>query len=443
MDGRGSAGLSDIGRWKTLPAAMPAGPVEDPNTDGLGLLAGLKAAAGSLDKAVTEDAWAVGESGLAMSLAVIGRLRALVDQVEVAVTAEVLSRGTAETSGLSVVDWLVDQEGVEAPRPDPRRMASVVSVVTACSTGEPGGDVMRAAVASGALPLRSAARIAGFVREVKGLADPVTLEGDVAILCAAASDGPDGRGLGDRELARAVRYATALSRAAANGLERDEERLRQSRALWSGPGPTGMTAYRLLLDPEGAAVVDSAVGALSRPFPGREGEPDLRPAARRRADALLEVIGRGVAGGTTLPGGAKAHVVVTIPLADLEERVAGAGLTATGELMSPAAVRRLACDAHLIPMVLGGRGEVLDLGRAARLFTPAQRRAVAHRDRHCTYPACTRDAAWCDVHHMRWWSRDGPTDVANAALLCERHHTLVHQRDLDGTVDANGVTWHR
>jgi hypothetical protein len=168
-----------------------------------------------------------------------------------------------------------------------------------------------------------------------------------------------------------------------------------------------------------------------------------RSAARRRADALLEVVGRGVAGGTTLPGGVKAQVVVTIPLADLEEQVVGAGLTATGELMSPGAVRRLACDAHLIPMVLGGRGEVLDLGRAARLFTPAQRRAVAHRDGHCTYPGCTRDSSWCDVHHLRWWSRDGPTDVANAALLCERHHTLVHQRDLVGTVDANGVTWHR
>ena len=273
MDGTGSAGLRDIGRWKTLRAARLSGPVSGPGSgadpDEPALLAGLTAAARALEKAVTQDAWAVGESGLAASLTAIGRLRTLVDQLEVAVTAEVLSRGTAETSGLSVVDWVVDQEGVEAPRPDPRRVASVVSVVTACSTGEPGGDVMRAAVADGALPLRSAARIAGFVREVKGVADPAALEGDVAILCDAASDGPDGRGLGDRELARAVRYATALTRAAANGLERDEERLRQSRALWSGPGPAGMTAYRLLLDPEGAAVVDSAVGALSRPVPGR------------------------------------------------------------------------------------------------------------------------------------------------------------------------------
>ncbi len=136
-------------------------------------------------------------------------------------------------------------------------------------------------------------------------------------------------------------------------------------------------------------------------------------------------------------------MVVTIPLADLLESVTGAGLTATGELLSAAAVRRLACDGHLIPMVLGGRGEVLDLGRAARLFTPAQRRAVSHRDRHCTYPASTRDASWCDVHHLRWWSLDPPTDLANAALLCQRHHTLVHQRDLTGTADANGVTWHR
>jgi hypothetical protein len=94
-------------------------------------------------------------------------------------------------------------------------------------------------------------------------------------------------------------------------------------------------------------------------------------------------------------------------------------------------------------MVLGGDSELLDLGHGERYFTPAQRRAVARRDGHCTYPACTRPAAWCDIHHLRWWSRGGRTDLDNAALLCERHHTLVHQHDLHGTVNSHGVTWHR
>jgi hypothetical protein len=134
---------------------------------------------------------------------------------------------------------------------------------------------------------------------------------------------------------------------------------------------------------------------------------------------------------------------VTIPLADLMQQLRGAGLTSTGQVLSPATVRRLACDAQLLPMVLGGHSELLDLGHGERYFTPAQRHAVARRDGHCTYPGCTRPAAWCDVHHLRWWSRGGPTDLDNAALLCERHHTLVHHQDLHGTVNQHGVTWHR
>jgi hypothetical protein len=125
------------------------------------------------------------------------------------------------------------------------------------------------------------------------------------------------------------------------------------------------------------------------------------------------------------------------------DQLRGAGFTSTGQVLSPGTVRRLACDAQLIPMVLGGDSELLDLGHGERYFTPAQRRAVARRDGHCTYPACTRPAAWCDIHHLRWWSRGGRTDLDNAALLCERHHTLVHQHDLHGTVNFQGVTWHR
>lgn len=441
MEGIGSSGharLGDVRRWKTQPAsASRVDPGPEPEGGLLGFLAVSTRAA---EKAVAEPAWAVDEPGLAAGMALIGELRSLVARVELALTSEVLTRGTAEVSGLSAVDWLVDQQGSTAPRPDARAVASVVRVAEAATHREPGGTTILTRVQSGALPLRSGAALARFVRDVEAIADPELLEADVEILCSAASDGPDGRGLTDRELARAIRYARELMRSD-RGLEADEDRCRDARAFWSGPGPAGMTSYRMLLDPEGAAVVDAAVNGLSRPAPGPDGEPDLRPAARRRADALVEIVRRGVASGSALPGGVKTHVVVTIPLADLEERLQGAGLTTAGEVLSPATVRRMACDSRLIPMVLGGDGEVLDLGRSARLFSPAQRRAVAHRDGHCTYPACTRDASWCDVHHLSWWSRGGPTDLDNAALLCERHHSLVHRRDLVGTAGPDGVSW--
>lgn len=102
----------------------------------------------------------------------------------------------------------------------------------------------------------------------------------------------------------------------------------------------------------------------------------------------------------------------------------------------------MACEAGIIPMVLGSQGEVLDLGHPTRLFARAQRRALWHRDGGCTFRDCTIPAQWCEAHHVDWWSRGGPTDLANGALLCPRHHTHVHKWDLTATVTDTGVTWH-
>jgi hypothetical protein len=110
------------------------------------------------------------------------------------------------------------------------------------------------------------------------------------------------------------------------------------------------------------------------------------------------------------------------------------GSRATGELISPDTVRRLACDAGIIPVVLGRRGETLNQGAMQRLFTTAQVRALWRRDRHCTFPDCGIPAAWCDAHHLTHWIDGGLTDLANAALLCARHHTIVHRDQLAGRV---------
>ena len=112
------------------------------------------------------------------------------------------------------------------------------------------------------------------------------------------------------------------------------------------------------------------------------------------------------------------------------------GSTATGVLLSPEVVRRVACDAALIPHVLGTAGEDLDLGRVVRLFTRAQRRRLWRRDRGCTYPGCTAPAAWAKAHHVLHWVDGGPSDIDNAALLCQRHHTFVHDRRLWAQVRA-------
>ncbi|GAA2755992.1 HNH endonuclease signature motif containing protein [Actinopolymorpha rutila] len=100
-----------------------------------------------------------------------------------------------------------------------------------------------------------------------------------------------------------------------------------------------------------------------------------------------------------------------------------------GRPISAATVRRLACEADLIPVVLAGDGQVLDLGRSDRFFKEHQRRALAIRDgSHCHFPGCQIPEPRCITHHMTAWDHGGPTDLANGVLLCRYHHTTVHHK---------------
>ena len=101
-------------------------------------------------------------------------------------------------------------------------------------------------------------------------------------------------------------------------------------------------------------------------------------------------------------------------------------MTDDGLTLSAMAVRRLACDAELIPAVLGSQGEVLDLGQTRRLVSAAQWRALVARDRHCAFPGCTRPAVMGHAHHIVHWADGGPTDLDNLVLLCGEHHRLIH-----------------
>jgi hypothetical protein len=132
-----------------------------------------------------------------------------------------------------------------------------------------------------------------------------------------------------------------------------------------------------------------------------------------------------------------AVLTVTTTLEGLRGGLAGAGRLDTGLVLSAAALRMLACDALVVPAVLGSDSEVLDLGRAQRDFNRAQRRAAALRDRGCVAPGCDQPPSACHVHHMWWWIDGGPTDLANAALLCGFHHRMVHRQGWRMTLAPN------
>jgi hypothetical protein len=191
-------------------------------------------------------------------------------------------------------------------------------------------------------------------------------------------------------------------------------------------------------------VVEAAINTASAPRPA-DGEPDPRTVDQRRGDALVEVCRRAVsASPTATPSGVKATLIVTIGLDDLKDRARPGVLVGGvdgGTLLGPETIRRLACDAALIPAVLDTTGQLLWLGRTRRPFTSAQIRGLWLRDRNCSFPGCTAPATWCDAHHLRHWADGGPTDLSNGTLLCPRHHTIVHRDRLNATLTPTGVHW--
>ncbi len=142
-------------------------------------------------------------------------------------------------------------------------------------------------------------------------------------------------------------------------------------------------------------------------------------------------------------GGVSATVVVTMTLETLHGAL-GAATLDTGARLSAGQARRLACEAGLVPAVLGGESRVLDLGRTRRLHDKPQRLAMALRDGGCTAEGCDMPPGLCHAHHDIAWSHGGPTSLDNGRLLCHRHHRLAHdQRYTTTHTPAGTITFHR
>ena len=248
-------------------------------------------------------------------------------------------------------------------------------------------------------------------------------------------------GQGPREI-RALRPALIAKYGHLGEFQRREDRLKHGTALSQPYDDDGMAEYRLRLDPEGSAVLEAILGPLAAPQPSTEHGSDLRTSDQRRADALVEVCRRAAAAGGAAPATAKAAVVVTMGYQDLLERT-GAGTTLTGELLAPETVRRMACDAAIIPAVLGSQGSRCSTWAGPSGWPPPSRcRRCGSATGAAPSPAARGPPRWCDAHHVWHWCDGGPTDLSNLALLCPRHHTIVHQRATPPPSPRLGVTWH-
>jgi hypothetical protein len=229
-------------------------------------------------------------------------------------------------------------------------------------------------------------------------------------------------------------------------LEADQARAQDKRYLQLRDEHDGTVRGRFLLTSEDA----EALRAVLEPLARRSGNEDTRSAGQRRADALVEVFA-GAAAWMDLPqaGGQRAQVsyVVTADWcagrgpADLPASLASAGLhpaalaryAPEGAWTGPqtrARIETVLCDARISRLLLDPHGTVFSLESLTDAITPAQRRAVSTRDRHCVAKGCTRPPAFCDVHHLHHRADGGITSVENLVLLCRRHHVLWHRGTL-------------
>lgn len=185
------------------------------------------------------------------------------------------------------------------------------------------------------------------------------------------------------------------------------------------------TRVEAALDAEGAEWVQVAVDAAADKLGLRE-----LPWAERRARGLVAVC-RHFLDHANVPTRRQGRptVVVTIGLDALAARTGGSARLDSGAYLRGDAARRLACDAGVVRLLTAPDSMPLDVGRLTRSVSPAQARAVIHRDRHCRYEGCHSPPWACEVHHLDHWSRGGRTDVERLGLLCWHHHHLTHRQE--------------
>ena len=222
--------------------------------------------------------------------------------------------------------------------------------------------------------------------------------------------------------------AEALAREEANA--RAQTRLSLKRC---GDGSTRLTGripdevatrLRTLLEAYTSPRRDHLDGGLPGPARDAATGERLRP-DRLRGLALCSLLEHADPDKLPHHGSTATTVMVTMELDKLRAGL-GSGALPDGTALSPGEVRRLACTAGIIPVVLGGNSEILDVGHLSRFFTPAQQRAMRLRDQRCRAEGCTVPAVWCEAHHLKPWSLGGRTDLADGVLFCAWHHHRAH-----------------
>ncbi|MFD2418956.1 HNH endonuclease signature motif containing protein [Amycolatopsis pigmentata] len=345
---------------------------------------------------------------------------------ELVLVAEVEARGIATSRGVHVGTVALLRDILNVGSPEARRLVAHAEAL--CGTVTPTGvrldpqlPVVAEALSDGAL---GPDHVEAIRKAVTGLPDAATVEDRVIaekILCEAATTSEPFvvKRLGD-EIAQ---------RLDPDGDEpKDKELLRPQRRLDVQETRDGRVLGRFDLDTETGALLSALLSPHTAPRSTDEG-PDRRSRSERYGDAFRDILTLAAqCESTPTEAGEPATLMVSVTLEELKSGI-GHGLLDGYWNLSAAQIRRIACDAAVVPVVLGSKSEILDIGRATRIVPRAIRRALIRRDKGCSFPSCAKKAKWCQAHHILEWFSGGPTALENLALVCHYHHQVLHHSD--------------
>lgn len=375
--------------------------------------------------------------GLGACLRAVRVARAWLDAYEAEVLAEAERRDVAREEGaVDTAGWLRGVAGVSR-REALARARTAVALQNLPEVG--------AALAGGRITH-------GHVQALTGVALPaevnLSIDADLDFPTAARRIAEAAQG-NQEELIRAAEsmsveeYRRFLRRwadlaAGDDGAERDL-RQRRRRSVTTFEGDDGLHGVRALLPTDQFAIFENELRRLAEArwraeHPDADGVPATELSCpQRNADALVDMARRSRHLGDDNGEPLGSHIDVMV-LIDAETLQRGMHSETRCELddttpLSPAAARRLLCDADILTAALDRPSLKLDLGYNRRSAGPSLRRALIARDRTCTAPGCDRPHWMCEIHHVIPWAEGGPTNVDNLTLLCSRHHHLHHVKD--------------
>lgn len=303
------------------------------------------------------------------------------------------------------------------------------------------------AVEAGAIGLVSADHIVTYLDKARHAVLPIDLAPvEIAAVTFAV----------DHTARQVLRYLIHLLQMLdPDGTEPRDEEARTQRGFRIGLERNGMTHFSGWADPTNAAKLRAmeSEGANPRAQPRFLSDEELadaetteirdedgtvhttiidpRTREQRQFDVLMGTISAGLRNADKKSTSLRplATVMVTVTLDDFEHETGAGWIDDVDPPVGAATVQQLACEGGITPIFLGSTGEVLYLGTPVRLFSSAQRKALAVRDGGCVWPGCTAPPSWCEAHHVIEYKRGGKTDIDNGVLLCSAHHHMLHASD--------------